>query len=101
VWGWFLECVAEEPHDRDADAGVGNVKRGPWVRYWDMQIEEQKIDYVAMHETIGEVSHDASQEQGERNVAQCVGRTLSKEQRQNNKQGDAGEHDKKRVVVPE
>ena len=65
--------MENEANDRDADAGVGDVKGGPWVCQGDMQIEEQKIDHVAMHQTIGEVSHHASQEQGEGNVTQPVG----------------------------
>ena len=43
------------------------------MRERDVQIEEQEIDHVTVKKTIGEISHDAGQEQGERNVAQRVG----------------------------
>src|ERR1044071_111471 len=66
-----------------------------------MQIEEQKIDDMAVDETIGQVSHDSRQEQSERQVAQCVGRSGPKEQCQNDNKRQAGEDDKEPVVVLE
>ena len=66
-----------------------------------MQIEEQKIDHMAVDETIGQVSHDSRQEQGERQVAQDIGRSWPKEQCQNDNKCQAGEDDKERVVVLE
>lgn len=68
----LLERMNDEADHGDADAGVGHVKRGPRVRERDVQIEEQEIDDMTVQETIGEVSHDAGQEQGERQVAQRV-----------------------------
>ena len=62
-----------ETHDRDADAGVGDIERGPGIRERDVQIDEQEIDDMAVEKTIGQVSHYAGQKQGERNVAQRIG----------------------------
>ena len=98
---WFLERVDNEADHRNADAGVGDVKRRPRVRERDVQIEEQKIDDMTVEETIGEVSHDAGKKQGERNVAQRVRRASPKEQGQNNPERDTGENDEKQVVIPE
>jgi len=89
-----------EGHDRDADARVGDIECGPGVRERDMQIDQQEIDDVAVEETIGEISHNAGQEQGERDVAQCVGGPPSQEQGQNNTERDTREDDEKGVVVP-
>ena len=77
------------------------LKAGHGMRERDVQIEEQKIDHVTVEETIGQVSHDAGQEQGERNVAQRVGRASPKEQGQHDNERDTGEDDEEQVVVLE
>lgn len=95
----FLEGVDDEADDCDADAGIGDVKGGPRVRQRHVQIEEQKIDDVTVRETIGQVSHDASQEQTKRQVSQQVWRAPPDQEREHKNERDAGEHDKKGVVV--
>ena len=59
-------------HDGDANAGVGHVKGRPGMRERNMQIEEQKIDDVTVEQTVGQISQDSGQEQGERNIAQRI-----------------------------
>src|SRR5436190_22516964 len=66
-----------------------------------MEIEEQEIDHVTVDEAICQVAHDSRQEQSKRHVAQCVRRPSPKEQSQNDNECDAGQDDKKRVVVLE
>ena len=66
-----------------------------------MEIEEQEIDHVTVDEAIGQVAHDSRQEQSKRHVVQRVRRPSPKEQSQNDNECDAGQDDKKRVVVLE
>ena len=63
----LLERVNDKAHDRDADAGIGDVKRGPRAknRQRYVQVEEEEIDDVSVEETIGEVSHYAGQEESQ------------------------------------
>jgi len=67
----------EENH-RNADARVGDIKGWPWVREGDMQIEQQKINHVAVHETIREIPHYTSQEESNGNIAEEIGFSASK-----------------------
>ena len=69
----------DEAGDRDENAGVRDVEGRPRMRERHMEIEERKIDDVTVPETIGEIAHDAGEEQGERNVAQDIGRTSSQQ----------------------
>ena len=41
-------------HDRDADAGVGDIKGGPGVGVREVQIEEKEIDDVTVQKAIGD-----------------------------------------------
>ena len=64
-----------------------------------VQIEEQKIDDVAMQEAIGQVAKNAGKKQPEGEPAPWVARFLAHEQHGDDDQRDAGERDEKRVVV--
>ena len=59
---WLLEGVEDEADHRQKDARVGDVEGGKWVREWEMQVEERKIDHMTMEETVGEISHHSGQE---------------------------------------
>src|SRR5437588_6880814 len=48
--------VNDETKDRDANTGIGDVKRRPRMSKRHMQIEEQKIDNVSVTKTIGQIS---------------------------------------------
>jgi hypothetical protein len=90
--------------DCDADARIGYVEGGPGVEDpWGRrsQIEQKKIDDVAVKETIGQVAEDAGQQQAERDVAPFVRRSFSQKQNQNNQQGDTRNSNEKFVVVLE
>jgi hypothetical protein len=39
------------------------------MRVRDVQIEEEKIDHMSIKKAIGKISHDASQQERQRNVA--------------------------------
>ena len=46
---------------RDGDARIGDVEGRPWMRVRNVQIEKEKIDHVAMEQTIGKISQDPRQ----------------------------------------
>ena len=88
--------------DRDADAGVGDIKRRPGMRERNVQIEEQKIDHVTVKQAIGQVSHDAGQEQARaKHRARRRGAWRRRSNSQHEDERDAGEDDEKQVVVLE
>ena len=55
----------DEEDDRDADAGIGNVERGPWMRERHVQIEEREIDHVTVEESVGQVAHNSGEQKRE------------------------------------
>ena len=59
-FGFFslLQRMHDETADRNEDAGIGYVERGPGMRERHVQIEEREVDDVAVKEPISEVAHD-------------------------------------------
>src|SRR5437667_4931844 len=83
----------------DGNTGIGDVKCRPRMRVWHVQVEEKKIDHVSVKESIGEISQDAGEEQGQRDIAPGIRRSPPHEECDNKKQCKTGNHDKKSVVV--
>ena len=48
-------------HHRNRDTGVCDIKRRPRMRIWDVQIEEEKIDYVPVKKAIGQISQNSGE----------------------------------------
>lgn len=69
----LLEGMNDEENHCNADARVSNIKGWPWVREGDMQIEQQKINHVAVHATIRQIPHYTRQEQSNGNIAEEIG----------------------------
>lgn len=71
------------------------------MRVWNVQIEEEKIDHVSIKKAIGKISHDASQQERERDVAPNIWWSPPQKKNQNNEKRDRRNYDEKRVVVSE
>jgi hypothetical protein len=64
--------VNDKAENRDTNAGVSHVEGWERIGERNVQIEEQEIDDMTVEQTVGEISHDAGQEQSQRNVTQRV-----------------------------
>ena len=71
------------------------------MRVWNVQIEEEKIDHMSIKKAIGKISHDASQQERQRDVAPNIWWSPPEKKNQNNKKRDRRNYDEESVVVPE
>jgi hypothetical protein len=71
------------------------------MRVWNVQIEEEKIDDMSIKKAIGKISHDASQQERQRDVAPKIWQSPPEEKSQNNEKRDRRNYDEERIVVPE
>ena len=71
------------------------------MRVWNVQIEEEKIDHMSVKKAIGKISHDASQQERQRDVAPNIWWSLSQKKNQNNEKRDRRNYDEESIVVPE
>jgi hypothetical protein len=60
-------------NDGNGDAGIGDIKRGPGVRVWNVQIKKEEIDHVPVKKAISKISQDASEQERERHIAPNIG----------------------------
>ena len=58
----------DEENNRDADAGIGHVECRPWMGEGHVQIEQKKIDYMPVKQTVRQVSKYTREQERERNV---------------------------------
>ncbi len=63
-----------------------------------MQIEEQKIDHVTVEKTVGQISHDAGEEQAERKSRQVSGERRRRSNETNNQSATQERTMKKRLL---
>ena len=59
------------------------------MRVGNVQIEEEKIDHMSVKKAIGKISHDASQQERQRDIAPNIGCSPPDEENQNNKKCDS------------
>ena len=71
------------------------------MRVGNVQIEEEKIDHMSIKKAIGKISHDASQQERQRDVAPNIWWSPPEKKNQNNEERDRRNYDEKRVVVSE
>ena len=71
------------------------------MRVWNVQIEEEKIDHMSIKKAIGKISHDAGQQERQRDVAPNIWWPLSQKKNQNNEKRDRRNYDEESVVVSE
>jgi len=88
-----------EAKHRECDAGIGHVKRRPWMRIGNVQVKKQEIDYVTVKKAIGEISQDPGKQQAKRNIAPRVRRAPANKQRDDKEQGDARNGHEKAVII--
>jgi hypothetical protein len=94
--------VNDEANDGDENARVGYIEGRPGMRERHVQIEKSEIDDVTVEETVGQVPHDAREEQRERDIAERIAvPSAAKQERENKNESDARKDDEKRVVVLE
>ena len=60
-------------NDGNGDAGIGDIKRGPGVRVWNVQIKKEEIDHVPVKKAISKISQDASEQERERHITPNIG----------------------------
>ena len=56
-------------NDRNGDAGIGDIERRPGMGESNMQIKQQKIDYVPVKKTISKISQHAGEQKRKRHIA--------------------------------
>ena len=71
------------------------------MRVGNVQIEEEKIDHMSIKKAIGKISHDAGQQERQRDVAPNIWWPLSQKKNQNNEKRDRRNYDEESVVVSE
>lgn len=71
------------------------------MRVGNVQIEEEKIDYMSVKKAIGKISQDPSQQEAQRDVAPNIRQSPPQEKDQNNEKCDRRNYDEESVVVPE
>ena len=55
----------DKENNRDADAGVRHVESRPRMRERHVQVKQEKINHVAVKETVGQIPENAGQQQGQ------------------------------------
>ena len=53
----------DEENDGDTDAGIGHIERRPRMREREVQVEQEKIDHVAVKQAISQVSQHARKQE--------------------------------------
>ena len=91
----FAQRMNDEADDRDADARIRHIKSRPGMRERNMQIEKQKIDYMTVHQAVGEISEHAGQQERQRKIAHKIPRTPAQQQSGDKQKRGAGKDDKK------
>jgi hypothetical protein len=71
------------------------------MRVGNVQVEEEKIDHVSIKKAIGKITHDASQQERQRDVAPHIWQSPPEEKNQNNEKRDRRYYDEESVVIPE
>ena len=51
-----------EQNNGDADAGIRHIERRPWMRQRYMQIEQKKINYVTVKQSVCQISEHACEQ---------------------------------------
>jgi hypothetical protein len=64
-----LEGVHDEENNCDANTGIGDIERGPWIGKTDVQIEKQKIDDVTVQQPVREIAQNPGEQERKRNIA--------------------------------
>jgi len=98
------ERVNDEENHCNRDARIGYVESGPGVKNPGRvlsEIEQEKVDHVAVKNTIGKISQDAGEQKRERDITPNIGCSPPDEESQNNDKCDRRNYDKESVVVSE
>lgn len=92
----------DKADDGDGDAGIGHVKGGPRMKdFWRVlsEIKQEKINYVTVDKSIGEVAENPGQQQRQGNIAPRIWPAFPHQQHQNNHQRNARDRDEKCILV--
>jgi hypothetical protein len=88
-------------HDCNRDAGVGDIKSGPGMRIWKVQIEKKKIDHMSVKKAISKISQDSGKKKRQRQVTPPIRSLRPQQETQNNHKRDARNDDEQGIVPPE
>ena len=91
----------DEKEDRDANAGIRHVESRPGMSQRDVQIEQQKINDVAVQQPIGQIPKNPGEEQTERDIPPDVPGPPPHQQRDHEEQRHAGNGNEKSIVISE
>jgi len=85
----------------DADTGIGNIERGPWIGVGDMQVEQQKVDDVMMADAIREVAQDPGAQETDGEARDSVLESPSHGKHRKSDQGEHRKSDEDSVLLAE
>ena len=97
----MAQGVDDEAENRNANAGVSDVKGRPGMSEGNVQVEEEKVGYVSMPKAIGKVTENAREQEAEGNTAPAIRRLAAEEKDSHDDQSDTGERDEEPVVISE
>jgi hypothetical protein len=88
-------------HHRNRDAGVGDIKSGPGMCIWDVQIEKKKIDHVPIKKAVGKISQYPGEKERQRKITPPIRGSRPQKEAQYNHKRDARNGDKERIIASE
>ena len=91
----------DKQHDRNRDAGVGNIEGRPGIGISNVQIEKQKIDHMSVEEAISQIAQNPSEKKRKRYVPPRISSLVSHEKGCHDHQCDNGNDNEESVVALE